>query len=104
MNGGNRECCRLLVLVVQLVELLVQPGCVIHSMQPIRKVILWCERKIPVKRAHLRQLYNQEDKCFQSEIWKIAKLLDGFLLQLGCEYASTFMGQGGGGGGRVLRR
>lgn len=40
MNGGSGECCGLLVLVVQFVEVLVQERRVIYAVQPVRRIVL----------------------------------------------------------------
>lgn len=40
MDGGDREGSRLLVLVVELVEMLVEPRSVVQTMKDIRRVVL----------------------------------------------------------------
>jgi hypothetical protein len=48
MNGCSRECCGLLVFVVQLVEVLVQERGMIYTVKPVRRIILKNNNKMAI--------------------------------------------------------
>jgi len=63
VNGGHREGRRLLVGVVQLVEVLVQERPMEHTVTPIRKVILLEEKRLFV--IYLANDFNSKIKLLE---------------------------------------